>query len=183
MVAIFLENLFSSYELGWIGRASTNILKVVWGSCAHHGPGGHQWQKVAKKQKSKRNEIELRSFHQSIRLDELIILVGSNVQIGCKMTKLWPSQDWPKVAARLILSHFLAILAIFLEIQSSNLFCPSFLSRVMGKPIFRPIGLKIAILSQKNLHLGHFLAIISKPNFPKVTLTRKSKTCSYFNIF
>ena len=173
MVEIFLENLFLSYELGWIGRASTNILKVVLGPRAHHGPGGHQWQKVAKKQKSKRNEIELRSFHQSIRLDELIILVGSNVQIGCKMTKLWPSQDWPKVAARLILSHFLAILAIFLEIQPSNLFCPSFLSRVMGKPIFRPIGLKMAILSHKNPHFGHFLAIISKPSFSKVTLLKK----------
>ena len=39
-----------------IGRISTNILKVVLGPRAHHGPGGHQWQKVAKKQKSKRNE-------------------------------------------------------------------------------------------------------------------------------
>ena len=116
MVEIFLGNLFFSYELGWIDRASTIILKVVLGPRAHHGPGGHQWQKVAKKQKSKRNEIELSSFQQSIRLDELIIVVGSNVQIGCKMTKLWPSQDWPKVAARLILCHFLAISAIFLKI-------------------------------------------------------------------
>ena len=106
--------------------------------------------KGGQKQKYKRNEIELRSFHQSIRLDELIILVGSNVQIGCKMTKLWPSRDWPKVAARLILSHFLAILAIFLEIQPSNLFCPSFLSRVIGKPNFRPIGLKMTNLSHKS---------------------------------
>ena len=97
----FLENLYFSYELGWIGRASTNILKVVLGPRAQHGPGGHQWQKVAKKQKTTRNEIELRSFHQSIRLDELIILVGSNVQIGCKMTKLSSyghskiGQKWP----------------------------------------------------------------------------------------
>ena len=48
------------------------------------------------------------------------------------------------------LSRLLAILAIFLEIQTSNLFCPSFPSIVVGKPIFRPIGLKIAILSHKN---------------------------------
>ena len=59
MVEIFLENLFLSYELGWVGRASTNILKVVFGLRAHHGPGGHQWQEVAKKQKYKRNEIYL----------------------------------------------------------------------------------------------------------------------------
>ena len=51
MVEIFLENLILSNELGWMGRASTNILKVVWGSRAHHGPGGHQWHKVAKKTK------------------------------------------------------------------------------------------------------------------------------------
>ena len=42
MVEIFLENSILSYELGWMGRASTNILKVVWGPRAHHGPGGHQ---------------------------------------------------------------------------------------------------------------------------------------------
>ena len=129
----------------------------------------------------------LRYFHQSIRLNELIILVGSTVQIGCNMTKLWPSQDWPKVAAWLILSHFLAILTIFLEIQPSNLFSlsVSFLSRVMGKPIFRPIGLKIAILSHKNPHFGHFLAIISKPSFSKVTLLTflKSELVFHFTIF
>ncbi len=60
------------------------------------------WQKVAKLSKSKRNEIELRSFHHSTRLDELIILVWSNVQIGWKMAKLWPPKHWPKAAARLI---------------------------------------------------------------------------------
>ena len=157
-----------------MGRASTNILRVVLGAHVHRGPCGQKWLQILK---YKRNEIELRSFHQSIRLDELIILVGSNVQIGCKMTKLWPSQDWPKVAAWLILSHFLAILAIFLEIQPFNLFCPSFLSRVMGKPIFRPIGIKMAILSHKNRPFGHFLAIIdSKREHCKTNLTEKLST-------
>ena len=47
------------------------------------GPCGRKWLKILK---SKRDEIELGSFHQSIRLDELIILVGSLIQIECKMT-------------------------------------------------------------------------------------------------
>ena len=67
---IFSGTSILRYELGLIGRASTNILKVGLGLCAHCGP------------KYKRNEIELRSFHHSIRLDELIILVWSFAQIG-----------------------------------------------------------------------------------------------------
>ena len=93
---IFSGTSILRYELGVMGRASTdsgvyapNVVRV-----AKSGP------------KPKQNEIELRSFHHSIRLDELIILVWSNVQIGYKMTELWPSQDWPKVAAQLFLDHF-----------------------------------------------------------------------------
>ena len=73
------------YELGLMGRASTNRLRVVLSPHVHRGSCGQKWLKMSK---SKRDEIELRSFHQSIRLDELIILVGSFVQIGCKMTEL-----------------------------------------------------------------------------------------------
>ena len=54
-----------------------------------------------------------------------------------------------------IFGHFMGILAIFLEIDAYNLFYPSLLSRVMGKPIFRSIGLKMAILSHKNLNFDH----------------------------
>ena len=72
-----------------------------------------------------------------------------------------------------IFGRFVGILAIFLEVDTYNLFCPSFLSRVMGKPIFRPIGLKMAILSHKNLYFGHFLAISQNVNIAKWAL-RKS---------
>ena len=40
-----------------------------------------------------------------------------------KMTKLWPPKHWPKVAAGLILSQLVAILATFLKIESYNLLC------------------------------------------------------------
>ena len=54
-----------------------------------------------------------------------------------------------------IFGHFMGILAIFLEIDAYNLFYPSLLSRVMGKPIFMTIWPKMAILGHKNLHFGH----------------------------
>ena len=85
MVEIFLENSILSYELGWMGRASTNILKVVGVRAPIMVQVATSSIKWPKKQKFERNKIELRSLHQSIRLDELVILVGSNVQIGCKM--------------------------------------------------------------------------------------------------
>ncbi len=75
MVEIFSETSILSYELGAIGMVSTNNLRVVLGACAQCGPCGYRWQKVAQKPKSKRKEIELRYYHHSIRLDELIILV------------------------------------------------------------------------------------------------------------
>ena len=49
MVEIFLGNLFFSYELGVMGRASTDSLRVDLGLRAHCGPCGHKWQKVAQK--------------------------------------------------------------------------------------------------------------------------------------
>ena len=71
-----------SNELRVIGRASTNNLRVVLAQCGHvvHvATFGKKWLKIPK---SKRKEIELRSFHHSTRLDELIILVWWNVKIG-----------------------------------------------------------------------------------------------------
>ena len=52
-------------------------------------------------QKSGRLNIKVRFKHYII-LNEVIISVGSNVQIGYKLTKLWPSQDGAKVVARSI---------------------------------------------------------------------------------
>ena len=45
--------------LGLIGRARTNILRVVLGPQIHRGPCGQKWLKMSK---AKWNEIELRSF-------------------------------------------------------------------------------------------------------------------------
>ena len=110
--------------------------------------------------KSERNEMELRSFNHSIRLNEQIILVGSFVQIGCKMVKLWRSKYWTIMATRVhfrvILGQLLAILFTFLEIFSSNLVCPSIISSITSKPIVSPIGLEIPMLAHKNHQFGHF---------------------------
>ena len=46
-----------------------------------------------------RKVIELSSFHQSIRLDELIHLLFLFVQIGPKMTEMWAETYTPKYGA------------------------------------------------------------------------------------
>ena len=47
MIDIFPGMSILRYELGVIGRASTNNLRVVLGPRAQCGPCGHRWQKVA----------------------------------------------------------------------------------------------------------------------------------------
>ena len=70
-----------SNEFVVIGRASTDILGVLLGLCAKCGPCGHRWQKEAQKKfERNNNDIELVYFHYWTRLDELIILVWSNVK-------------------------------------------------------------------------------------------------------
>ena len=64
MAEIFSGTSILRYGLGLIGRTSTNILRVVLGLCVHLGPCDQKWPKY------KQNEIELRSFRHSIRLDE-----------------------------------------------------------------------------------------------------------------
>ena len=65
-----------------MGRASNDNLGVLLGPRAPMLP---MWPQVAKsgskKPKSVGNEMELRSFHHWTRLDDLIILVWSNVKI------------------------------------------------------------------------------------------------------
>ena len=63
-------------DLAWFGGLKPHKSKVPW-VFVDHGP-----KNDPKISKSERNEIELRSFNHSIRLDEYIILVGSFVQIG-----------------------------------------------------------------------------------------------------
>ena len=48
MAEIFFGISILSYELGVIGRASTNNLSVLLGPRAQCGPCGLVWQKVAK---------------------------------------------------------------------------------------------------------------------------------------
>ena len=80
---------------------------------AHVATGGKKW---LKKPKSERNDIELVSFHYWTRLER---------QKRIKITKLWPLEDGPKVAARLILTQLVAILATFFEKRPPQLFCRS----------------------------------------------------------
>ena len=47
MAEIFSGTSILRYELGLIGRASTNILRVVFGLHAYCGSCGHKWQKMA----------------------------------------------------------------------------------------------------------------------------------------
>ena len=76
MVTDFSGTSILSNELVVIGRASTDNLGVLLGPRAQCG------KKWLKKTRSERNEIQLISFHHWTRLDELIILVWSNVKIG-----------------------------------------------------------------------------------------------------
>ena len=51
MAEIFSGVSILRYELGVIGRASTNNLRVVLGPHGKCGPCGHRWQKVAQNTK------------------------------------------------------------------------------------------------------------------------------------
>ena len=51
MVVKFSGTSILSNELGVIGRASTDNLRVLLGPRAQCGPSGHRWQKVAQKTK------------------------------------------------------------------------------------------------------------------------------------
>ena len=47
-VVIFSGTSILRYELGVMGRASTDSLRVVWSLHAQCGQCGHRWQKVAR---------------------------------------------------------------------------------------------------------------------------------------
>ena len=87
-------------------------------------------------------------------------MVTKFVQIRLKMVEIWPFKGWRPRGDGPILGGGMAILDPFFEISSSNLFCPSFLSSMMGKPKFSTIGLEMAHLAHKNpilAHFGHYL--------------------------
>ena len=58
---------------------------------------------------------------------------------------------WP------ILGLKLAILATFFKISTSNLFCPAFTIRLIGKPNKKSIGPKITSLASKKAHKWPYL--------------------------
>ena len=94
--------------------------------------------------------LELSWLHHSIRLEKCIIFVPKNF----KIRKNWPSYAHVKFGLKSgswpIFGLLLGFLATTLNIWTLFLFCPSFRSRLMGKPIFRPNGAILAILSPKN---------------------------------
>ena len=76
------------------------------------------------------------------------------------MAELWPFKGWRPRGDGPIFGGGMTILVPFFEISSSDLFCPSFLSRMMGKPKFNTIGLEMAHLAHKTpilAHCGHYL--------------------------
>ena len=80
--------------------------------------GGKKWFKISQF-KRKEISIELRFARQSIRLDELIILVYLKVKMGRKITELWQPEDQLKVAVWLIMGQFMGILATFFKVTKS----------------------------------------------------------------
>ena len=69
----------------------------------------------------------------------------------CQLMSRLKSGIWP------ILGLKLAILATFIDISTSNLFCPSFTIRLIGKPNKKSIGPKITSLASKKPHKWPYL--------------------------
>ena len=61
----------------------------------------------------------------------------------CPLMSRLKSGIWP------VLGLKLAILATFLKISTSNLFCPAFTIRLIGKPNKKSVGPKITSLAPK----------------------------------
>ena len=60
----------------------TNNLRVVLGPCAQYCPCEALEQNMGQKLKTLKDQIELSYWHYSIRLEELIIFIWSDVKIG-----------------------------------------------------------------------------------------------------
>ena len=88
------------------------------------------------------------------------------------MTELCPCKVGAKVASWPILDCELAILAIFIEIWTSNLFCPSFTLILRCKPNEKSIRPKLTIWDPKNHKNGHIskCQILAKFQSPKSLL-------------
>ena len=69
----------------------------------------------------------------------------------CPIMSRLKSGIWP------ILGFKLAILATFFKISTSNLFCPAFTIRLIGKPNKKSVGPKISSLATKKPHKWPYL--------------------------
>ena len=69
----------------------------------------------------------------------------------CQIMSRLKSGIWP------ILGLKLAILATFFKISTSNLFCPAFIIRLIGKPNKKSIGPKITSLASEKAHKWPYL--------------------------
>ena len=77
------ENPILTHGLGEMAWTCTNNLRVVSGSCAQYCLSSEaSEQKMGQKPRTKKNEIGLNCEQHSIRLDELFILMWSDVKIG-----------------------------------------------------------------------------------------------------
>ena len=76
------ENTIMNYGLGVMAWACTNNLRVVLGPCTQYCSREASKHKMIRKPKTYKNEIELSCISHSIRLDGLIILMWSDVEIG-----------------------------------------------------------------------------------------------------
>ena len=72
------------------------------------------------------------------------------IELCPRMSRL-KSGIWP------ILGINVAILATFFKISTSNLFCPAFTIRLIGKPNEKSIGPKITSLASKKAHKSPYL--------------------------
>ena len=73
------------------------------------------------------------------------------------MTELCPLMSRLKSGIWPILSLKLAILATLFKISTSNLFCPAFILRLIGKPNQKSVGPKITSLASKEPHKWPYL--------------------------
>ena len=91
----------------------------------------------------------------------------------CRLMSRLKIGIWP------VLGLKLAILATFFKISTSNLFCPAFTIRLIGKPNKKSADPKLPVKPPKSHINGH----ISIRVFSKVSVTKRQITLATINIF
>ena len=86
------------------------------------------------------------------------------------MIELCHLMSWLKSGIWPILGLELAILATFFKISTSNLFCPAFTIRLIGKLNKKSIGPKITSLTSKKAHKWPYLNSGFFPKCPSLNV-------------